>query len=108
MGRSLVHFAAVVHVTVFLSLPERDPQTAKLHNSVFVMAADGAIRGIHRKVNTLRVGDEAWPSPGDRVTPIAAEPFRRVGVLICADAYSSGIARSLQAQGAELLVSSTA
>jgi predicted amidohydrolase len=69
------------HVTVFLSHPEQDPQTATLHNSVFVMAADGTI---------------------------PAEPFRRVGILICADAYSPGIAQSLQAQGAQLLVSSAA
>jgi len=32
----------------------------------------------------------------------------RVGVLICADAYSPEIAQSLQAQGARLLVSSAA
>jgi 5-aminopentanamidase len=31
-----------------------------------------------------------------------------VGILICADAYSPGIAQSLQAQGAQLLVSSAA
>ena len=72
------------------------------------MAADGTILGTHRKINTLRVGAEAWSSPGDRGAPIPAEPFRRVGILICADAYSPGIARSLQAQGAQLLVSSAA
>jgi 5-aminopentanamidase len=106
--RDFCRLVAGLHVTVFLSHPERDPQTAKLHNSVFVIAADGAILGTHRKINTLRIGDEAWSSPGDRVTPIPAEPFRRVGILICADAYSPGIARGLQAQGAELLVSSAA
>jgi predicted amidohydrolase len=99
---------ARLRVTVFLSHPERDPQTATLHNSVFVIAADGTILGSHRKVNMLRVGAEAWSSPGNRATPIPVEPFRRVGVLICADAHSPGIARSLQAQGAELLVSSAA
>jgi 5-aminopentanamidase len=106
--RDFCRMVARLHVTVFLSHPERDPHTATLHNSVFVIAADGIILGTHRKVNTLRVGDEAWSSPGDRATPIPVEPFRRVGVLICADAYSPGIARSLQAQGAELLVSSAA
>jgi 5-aminopentanamidase len=106
--RDFCRLAARLRVTVFLSHPERDPQTVKLHNSVFVIAADGTILGAHRKINTLRVGGEAWSSPGDRVTPIPAEPFRRVGILICADAYSPGIARSLQAQGAELLVSSAA
>ena len=99
---------ARLHVTVFLSHPERDLRTATLHNTVCVIAADGAILGTHRKINTLRVGDEAWSSPRDRVTPIPAEPFRRVGILICADAYSPGIAQSLKAQGADLLVSSAA
>jgi predicted amidohydrolase len=106
--RDFCQLVARLHVTVFLSHPERDPQTEKLHNSVFVVAATGTILGTHRKINTLRVGDEAWSSPGDWVTPIPAEPFRRVGILICADAYSPGIAQSLQAQGAELLVSSAA
>ena len=31
-----------------------------------------------------------------------------MGILVCVDAYSAGIAQSLQAQGAELLVSSAA
>jgi N-carbamoylputrescine amidase len=106
--RDFCRLAARLHVTVFLSHPERDPRTAKLHNSVFVIAADGTILGTHRKINTLRVGAEAWSSPGDRATPIPAQTFGRVVILICADAYSPGIARSLQAQGAEFLVSSAA
>jgi 5-aminopentanamidase len=106
--RDFCRLVARLQVTVFLSHPERDPRTAKLHNSVFVIAADGTILGTHRKTNTLRVGAEAWSSAGNRATPIPSEPFRRVGILICADAYSSGIAQSLQAQGAELLVSSAA
>jgi predicted amidohydrolase len=106
--RDFCQLVARLRVTVFLSHPERDPQTGALHNSVFIIAADGTILGTHWKINTLRVGDEAWSSPGDRPTPIPAEPFRRVGILICADAYSPGIARSLQAQGAALLVSSAA
>ena len=99
---------ARLQVTVFLSHPERDRQTAKLYNSVFVIDAKGAIIGRHRKINTLRVGSESWSSPGEQVAPIPVQPFSSVGVLICADAYSLGIARSLQAQGAQLLVSSAA
>jgi 5-aminopentanamidase len=106
--RDVCQLAARLHVTVFLSHPERDQQTAKLHNSVFVIAADGTILGKHRKINTLRVGSEAWSSPGHEVAPIPADPFRRVGILICADAYSRGIAQRFQAQGAQLLVSAAA
>jgi predicted amidohydrolase len=106
--KDFCQLAARLHVTVFLSHPEREPQTARLYNSVFVIAANGAILGKHRKINTLRVGSEAWSSPGDQVVPIPTEPFGQVGILICADAYSRGIAQSLQAQGAQLLVSSAA
>ena len=35
-------------------------------------------------------------------------PFGHVGLLICADAYTPGIAMSLKAQGAKALVSSAA
>jgi 5-aminopentanamidase len=106
--RELCQQIARQQVTVFLSHPERDRQTGKLHNSVLVIGTDGAILGTHRKINTLRVGSEAWSSPGDQAVPIAVPPVSKVGILICADAYSPGIARSLKAHGAQLLVSSAA
>jgi predicted amidohydrolase len=104
----MCRLAARLQVTVFLSHPERDPQSDKLHNTVFVIAADGTIAGKHRKINTLRTGSESWSSPGEQLTPVPVHPFRRVGVLICADACSPGIAGSLNTQGAQVLVSSAA
>ena len=95
-------------VTVFLSHPERDPHSEKLHNTVFVIAPDGTIVGKHRKIHTLRVGSEAWSSPGERATALSVPPFKQVGILICADASSKEMAKSLKDQGAELLVSSAA
>src|SRR5262245_12795565 len=95
-------------VTVFLSHPERDGRTGALHNSVFVIGPDGSILGTHRKINTLRVGSEAWSTPGEEVTAIEVTPVGRVGVLVCADAYSPWIAKSLESQGARLLVSAAA
>jgi omega-amidase len=95
-------------VTVFLSHPERDVRTGALHNSVFVIGPEGSILGSHRKINTLRVGSEAWSTPGDEVAAIEVEPVGRVGVLVCADAHSPWIAKSLEAQGARLLVSPAA
>ena len=73
--RDVCQLAARLQVTVFLSHPEQDPQTAKLHNSVFVMAANGTILGKHRKINALRVGAEAWSSPGEQVAPILVPPY---------------------------------
>ena len=106
--RDFCQLVARLHVTVFLSHPERDPQTAKLHNSVFVIAADGTILGTHRKINTLRVGDEAWSSPGTGSPPSPRSRFAGWAFSSVRTRIRRGLPRSLQAQGAELLVSSAA
>jgi predicted amidohydrolase len=104
----LCRLAARLRVTVFLSHPERDRRTNKLHNSLFVIAPDGAITGWHRKINSLRVGSESWSTPGTEATPIPAPPLDLVGLMICADAYSPRISDSLKSGGARMLVSSAA
>ena len=100
--------AAQLRVTLFLSCPEQDRTSHKLYNSLFAIAPDGTIVGAHRKIHTLRVGSEAWSTPGTQAVAVPVPPFTRVGMLICADAYTSEIARNLQAQGAQLLVSAAA
>lgn len=104
---SMCQLAARLRVTVFLSHPEQDQQTEKRYNTLFVIAANGRILGKHRKINALS-GAEGWSSPGESVTPVLVPPVGQVGLLICADAYSPGIAQSLKAQGARLLVSAAA
>jgi predicted amidohydrolase len=104
----IARLAARLRVTLFLSYPEQDRISRKLYNSLFVIAADGTLVGTHRKINTLRVGSEAWSTPGTQAVTVPVPPFTRVGMLICADAYTSKIAGNLQAQGAQLLVSSAA
>jgi len=98
--------AARLRITMFLSHPERDRHTDKLYNTVFVIAADGAIIGAQRKVHVIP-GAEAWATPGDTVVPVRVPPVL-VGILVCADAYTPALAGRLQAQGAQLLVSSAA
>lgn len=98
--------AARLQVTVFLSHPERDQ--AKLYNSLFVIAPDGRILGSHRKIHTLRVGSEAWSTPGERAAAVAVPPVGPVGLLICADMSSVELCRSLKTQGVRLLVSAAA
>lgn len=100
--------AARLQAAILLSHPERDPQSDHLYNTVFALRADGGVAGSHRKINTLRVGSEAWSTPGSRATACSLPPFGPIGILICADAYSPEIAKSLKAQGARALVSSAA
>lgn len=104
---SLCQRAARLGVTVFLSHPERDGQSGKCYNTLFVIAADGRIVGKHRKIHTLS-GAEGWSSPGEAVTPVPVPPVGDVGLLICADAYTPAIATALKAQGAQMLVSAAA
>jgi len=105
----MMHFCRLVtrmRVTVFLSHPERDPHTDKLYNCVFAIAADGTLVGKHRKINVLP-GAESWSSPGEQVAPVLVQSVK-VGILICADVCTLGVAKSLKIQGAQLLVSAAA
>ena len=98
--------AARRRMTVFLSHPERDSQTGKLHNTVIVIGDDGTIVGTQRKIHVIPQC-EGWSSPGTASTPIAL-PSVVVGILICADAYTPPLAKNLKDQGAQLLISSAA
>lgn len=101
--------AARIKATIFLSHPERDPQSDLLHNSLFVIGPDGAILGRHRKIRVLRVGAESWSRRGDKIAPVLLPaPRMPVGLLICADAFDPAIAQRLKARGAQLLVSAAA
>ncbi len=107
MGR-IGGLAACHRVTIFLSHPERHPQSTRLYNSLFAIRPDGQVAGSHRKINAFRVGSEAWSTPGTEATTVRMAPFGHVGLLICADAYTPGIVMSLKTQGARVLVSSAA
>lgn len=104
----IFRLAAQLRVTLFLSQPEKDPHSRRLFNTVFAIGPDGRMAGSHRKINALRVGSEAWSTPGTKATAFSLTPFGRVGLLICADAYTPGIAKNLKAQRAKVLVSSAA
>jgi omega-amidase len=95
-------------VAIFIGHVERDQDTNTLHNSVFTIAANGELLRQHRKINTLRIGSEAWSTPGVDATVVELHPYGKVGILVCADACSPGIAAHLKANGARLLVSSAA
>src|SRR5215471_231688 len=92
------NLAAQLAIVVFLAVPERDADSDLLYNAAFVIDQDGTIRGKHRKINALRVGSEAWSTPGIECNPIVVGDLR-VGVMICADAYSPSVPKQLRANG---------
>lgn len=88
--------------TLFLSMPEKDSSTGLLHNSVFVINAEGQILGKYRKIKVLPQS-EGWSSPGEDINPIIIDDIP-VGVLICADAYRSQISGEYLKQGVKALI----
>jgi predicted amidohydrolase len=95
-------------VALFLGHVERDRTSGTMHNSLFTITPDGALLEPHRKINTLRIGSEAWSTPGTATTVVELPPCGKVGLLICADAYSPRIAAELKERGAQVLVSAAA
>ena len=93
-------------LTVFLSHPERDPETDKLYNTVFVINPNGEIIGKHRKINALH-GAEAWSSRGWQIDPVEADGTK-VGILVCGDSYRNEVAQEQTDKGAKMLVSPAA
>ena len=61
-------------VAIFLGHVERDQERDPLHNSVFAIAASGELLRQHRKINTLRIGSEAWSTLGVDSTVIDLHP----------------------------------
>ena len=104
--RRVAAIAAEQRIAIFLSVPER--AGAELFNSMLAIDRTGAIVGYHRKINTLRVGAEAWSTPGRSIRTAELDGFGSVGMLICADACTTAIAKAFADQGARALVSSAA
>jgi N-carbamoylputrescine amidase len=104
--RGVAELARQRGLTVFLSVPERVGN--KLYNTLLAIDWTGQIAGRHRKINTLRVGPEAWSTPGRDMDAVPIDGFGPVGMLICADAYTPNIAETLARKGARALVSSAA
>ena len=90
-------------LTVFLSHPERDPETDKLYNTAFVINPAGEIVGKHSKIKALR-GAEGWSTAGTVIEPVECDGVK-VGVMVCADAYKNEVAQVLKDKGSQLYVS---
>ncbi len=96
------HFCSLVksvNTNVFLGCPERSDD-GKLYNSVFVINRNGDLIGRQRKHATISDG---WCQPGTAIESFDLEGIK-VGIMICADAYTDKVANTLSAQGAEIIV----
>ncbi|WP_078410635.1 carbon-nitrogen hydrolase family protein [Priestia abyssalis] len=98
----MTHFFNLVkstNATVFLGCAERS-NDHELYNSVFVINRHGVVIGKQRKITSVT---DNWSTSGKSIEPIDLGDVK-VGVLICADAYTKSIADTLLSKGADILV----
>jgi predicted amidohydrolase len=95
--------AKLYQVVIFLGHIERD-QMGRFYNCSFMIDSNGQIVGHHRKIN---IAAESWSSAGSIIEPVRWRDLK-IGMLVCADSYSSNIASELGAKGARLLISPAA
>ena len=101
--RRLQLLSAELGTAMFVSHPDRDAHTNRLYNTMFAIDRAGRIVGRHRKLRPTP-GAEDWSSPNDDLSAFDVDGSR-VGMLVCADAYSPEPARRLRADGAQLIMS---
>ena len=79
-----------------------------IYNAAILISPDGEILLKHRKINELDIGQDLY-SPGD-VVGVAATPYGKIGINICADNFpsSQAIGHVLGRMGARLILSPSA
>jgi predicted amidohydrolase len=97
---SICDLAAELKVAVVLSHPERGCD-GFVYNSALFISHEGELLACHRK---MRVNSDRWSRAGQSAKVFLWNGIR-IGMMICADAYTGDVARELAEQGAALLIS---
>jgi len=103
---ALAQAARQAGVHVVAGLTERDG--SRIYNSAVLIAPDGGILLVHRKINELTIAHDLY-SIGDRLG-VARTSFGMVGIDICADNFPDSLvlAHSLARMGARIILSPSA
>jgi predicted amidohydrolase len=96
--------AAETQTALALGTPVFDPLSGKYSNSAVWIDENGQIAGIHHKVLVLPGKVEGWASPGVEASPIPWHG-QKLGLMVCADAYSERLAAELVQHGAQVFIS---
>ncbi|WP_332696220.1 carbon-nitrogen hydrolase family protein [Halalkalibacter lacteus] len=88
-----------INTNVFLGCPEKS-DTGELYNTVFVLSRKGELIGTQRKISSIT---DNWSNSGTDMVPVDLGGIK-VGILICADAFTNKVADTFLSKGAEILV----
>lgn len=88
-------------------LPLEDADDGNVYNMMMLFGPDGEPIGEVRKVNPIPLeladGLDIVPAPADHLR-VFETPAGRLGMLVCADAWSPALAEALKEGGAQILV----
>jgi predicted amidohydrolase len=102
----MTHFMKLVktaNVNVFLGCPEK-ANDGKLYNAIFVINRKGKLIGKQQKISSIT---DDWSTSGTSINPIDIEGSK-VGIVICADAYTNYVSHTLLTKGAEIIIAPSA
>ncbi len=88
---------------LFLGLAEKG-EDGLFYNVVYVLGVGGGTIGSQRK---MLVHSDGWSTPGEEISAVEISGIK-VGIMICADAYTNRVADGHLAQGAQVLVAPSA
>jgi len=88
---------------ICIGLPETDPKTGIFYNAAALIGPAGNVLGRHRKVAPA-FRENLWAAKGNLPVLVIETEFGKLGVVICADAYSYKPARVAALEGARLLL----
>ncbi len=95
----LCSLARSANANVFIGCPEKGAED-HLYNSVFVIDRKGNLVGKQQKISSVT---DQWSSSGTVVEAITLDNIK-VGLMICADAYTKEVAETLLNKGVDIIV----
>jgi predicted amidohydrolase len=99
----LAHAARRHRIHVCAGLTEQAGE--QVYNAAVLLGPDGALLGLHRKINELEIGHSLY-APGDRLQ-VVHTPLGAIGLMICADGLAKDqvLTRALGYLGADIVLS---
>lgn len=98
-------------LNVYIVFGMAEAENGKIYNSQVIIDPDGAIAGVHRKINLTPEDEKSGYTPGDRtpdnVTIVSINQIK-VGLIICADVSSYWLTKQLTGKGVEVILHSMA
>ncbi|MDK2820273.1 MAG: hypothetical protein PWP31_238 [Clostridia bacterium] len=88
---------------ICIGLPEVDPTTGIFYNAAALIGPAGRVMAKYRKVAPA-CRENLWAAKGNLPVLVIQTEFGKLGILICADAYSYKPAREAALKGVRLLL----